>query len=111
MVTDVAVAYAGTEIEPPVGLVLSSVRVSVVALELLPALSVPLTGMVGAPEADVQEIAVETNGPPAGVLIVSELWVEKPVPPESVPNVADFGPEAPSLTASWSLNEPAALPL
>ncbi len=82
-----------------------------VALELLPALSVPLTGIVGEPDALVQEIAVETNGPPAGVETVSELCVEKPLPPESAPNVADFGAEAASLTASCSLNEPAALPL
>ena len=111
IVTDVLVTNAGTEMEPPVGAVLSRLSVSVVADELLPALSVPLTGMVGAPDALVHEIAVETNGPPAGVLIVSELCAEKPLPPERRPKVAEAGPETPSLTASCSLKLPAALPL
>src|SRR5690349_14305978 len=97
--------------EPPVGAVLSRLRVSVVSVWLLPALSVLWAGSVGAPVALVQEIAVESYGPPAGVETVSELWALKPVPPVRTPKVADAGTDAASVTVSRSLNDPAALPL
>jgi len=44
---------------PLVGAVLSSVRLSVVAVALLPAASVPLTGMLGAPLAPLPQVIEE----------------------------------------------------
>src|SRR5262249_50727653 len=111
IVTDALVAYAGTEIEPDVGAVLSRASVRVVSVWLLPAASVPCTGIVGAPVAVVHEMALVSYGPPAGVDTVSELCAEKPVPPERSPNVAEAGPEVASVTVSRSLKLPAALPL
>jgi hypothetical protein len=60
IVTDVLVAYAGTEIEPPVGAALSSVRVKVVSAALLAAASVPWAASEPLPEAVVQLMAVES---------------------------------------------------
>ena len=58
--TDVEVAKAGTEMEPPVGAVLSRVRVKVVSDWLLPAASVPWAGREPVPLAVAHEIAVES---------------------------------------------------
>jgi len=58
--TDSVFTVAGTLITPPLGAVLSSDSVRVVAAELFPTTSVLLTGIVGAPEAaPYQVIAVE----------------------------------------------------
>ena len=58
--TESAFTVAGTEITPPLGAVLSSVRVKVVSLWLLPAVSVPCAASEPVPLAVAQLIAVES---------------------------------------------------
>jgi hypothetical protein len=86
------------------------VKVSAVAA-VLPAASVPVTVSPGelVVSAD-HEKALETYGPPAGVLTTEGLCAHPVKVPDRAAVALESGPEPASLTALVSVNEPTAEP-
>src|SRR4051812_24704380 len=73
--TVVDVEYVGAPTEPPAGAVESLTKLSVVGV-VLPATSAPVTVSVGALVVPpVQVKALDTYGPPLGVVTVEAVWL------------------------------------